>query len=101
MQLQFLQSDFKSEYFFRTCYQSVDITQEFIPNAVLLCCADLAKYGTVPYSTIFTPITALLQAVLQANTELFRNDLVKTRNRAVELKNGLKTLLVPVQKISK
>ena len=55
-------------YVFRR-QQSGDVTQEFIPVAVLLCCAVPANYGTLPYSLIFTPIAALLQAVLQANTK--------------------------------
>ena len=64
-------------------YQSGDVTQEFIPISVLICCAVLANYGAVPYSPILTALAALLQAVLQANREPFRNDLVETSNRAI------------------
>ena len=44
----------------------------------------LANYGTIAYSLIFTPIVALLQAVLQANTEPFRNGLVERRNKTLK-----------------
>ena len=55
MQLRARQSDFKSEYPLRTC--SVDTNLVISPNnpiqtAVLLCCAMLANYRTVPYSLI-------------------------------------------------
>ena len=50
-----------------------------------------STYETVPYPLIFTPIAALLQSVLQANSEAFRNGLVETMNRAVEMRNGLRT----------
>ena len=43
----------------------------------------LANYGTIPYSLLFTLIAALLQAVLQMNTEPFRNGLVETTNRTI------------------
>ena len=49
----------------------------------------------------FIHSAALLQAVLQANTERFRNGLVETRNRRVEVRKGLGKLLVPDQLISK
>ena len=49
-------------------YQPGDVTQEFIPIAVLPCCALLAKNGAVSFALIFNPIAGLLQAVLQANT---------------------------------
>ena len=111
MQLQFTQSDFKSEYLFRTCSVAISLVTSplisfrllgyYAVPAVLKICAVLPKYGAVLYSPIFTPITALLQAVLQANTETFQNDLVETRKRAIELKNGLGTSLVPVQNVSK
>ena len=51
---------------------------------VILCCATTANYGTVPYSLIFTPITALLLAVLEANTEPFRNGLVEKGNQLTD-----------------
>ena len=35
--------------------------------------------------------------MLQAITEPFRNDLVGMRNRAVEMRIGLGTLLVPIE----
>ena len=60
----------------------------------------LFRLGQLRNSSVFTHFTlsaALLQAVLQANTETFRNGLVKTRNRAVEKLNGLGTLLIPVE----
>ena len=75
----------KTEYLFRTCSVATDLVTslQFLSN---LCNYDvpfLGNYGKIPYSLIFTPIAALLQAVLQANTELLRNGLVRTRNRTV------------------
>ena len=50
-----------------------------------------------PLFTHFTHSAALLQAVLQANTEPFRNGLIETRKRAVEMRTVLGTLLGPVE----
>ena len=45
----------------------------------------LTNYGTVPYSLFLTAITALLQAVLQENTEALRNGLVEMKNRTAKM----------------
>ena len=78
-------------------YQLCDVTQECIPIAVLPCRAVLINNRAVLYSLIFTPIAA----VLQANTEPIRNGPVETKNRAVKMRKGIVTLLVPVQILSK
>ena len=65
-------------------YRSGNITS-ILFRFLLICCSFLpAKYGTIPYSLLLTPIAALLQAVLQSNTEPLRNGLVETRNWTVE-----------------
>ena len=74
-------------------YQSGDGTQEFIPIAVLLCCALLAHYGAVSFALIFTPIAGLLQALLQANTEPFRKR--PNRNEEQSSKNEERTKNTP------
>ena len=64
------------------------------------CAIMLCRFGQIRNKSVFTQLThsaALLQAKLQANTEPFRNGLVKTRNRTVEMRNGLGTLLMPAQ----
>ena len=73
LQLQYIELDFKSEYLFRTCPVATDlVTSHQFHSSFNLCYYAvpflLANYGTIPYSLIFTPIAALLQAVLQANT---------------------------------
>ena len=57
----------------------------------------LCRFGQLPKSSVFAHSAALLQAVLQANTELFWNGLVETSSRAIEMRNWLGTFLVPVQ----
>ena len=55
-------------------------------------------------SSVFNPFihsAALLQRVIQINTEPFRNSEVETRTTAVEMSNGLRTPLVLVQIIPK
>ena len=100
MQLQFIQSDFKSEYLFRTCsaatYLVTSLNNSF-QFVVLLCCVVLAKYGTLPFLLNSFISAALLQELLQANAEPFRNALVKTWNKIIEMKNRLETSLVPLQ----
>ena len=56
--------------------------------------------GNSSLSTHFIHSAALLQAVLWAKTEPVRNGLVETRKIAVELRNGLGTLLFPAQRSS-
>ena len=51
--------------------------------------------------THFTHSAALLQAALHANTESFEKGSVKMKNRAVEMTNGLETLVVLVQILPK
>ena len=69
-------------------YQSGDVTQKYLPSAVLYCCSVFIH---------FIHSVALLQAVLQANTEPLRTCVVQTKNRAIETRDGLLTLLIPVQ----
>ena len=57
----------------------------------------LCRGGQVLNSSVLTHSAALLQAVPQANTQLFRNGLIETRNCGVEMRNRLGTLVVPVQ----
>ena len=80
-----IDSDFKSEYLFRTCSAATDLVTslEFHSGFWYFAVPFLANYGTVLYSLILTPIAALLQAVLQEKTEPFRNGLVKMRDRTV------------------
>ena len=103
MHQKFSQSDFNSEYLFPTYSVGTNpLTSLSIPFqfAALLCCVVLANYGTVPYSLFSFVSAALLQAVLQANTERFLNELVKLRNQLVARRNRLGTSLVPVQTVS-
>ena len=55
----------------------------------------LCRFGQLRNSSMFTQSAALLQAVLQAKTEPFRNGLVDTRRQLAEMSNRLGTLLVP------
>ena len=92
MQLEARQKDFKNEDLFRTCSVAtnpVTSPNNPLPIAVLLCCAVLANYGTVPYSLISFISAELLQIELQAKTELFRIALVKMRSQVVGMRNGL------------
>ena len=80
-----IERDVTSEYFFRTCsvatnlVTSVELHSDLCYYAVPF----LANYGTVPYSLIFTPIAALLQAVVQENKEPFQNGQEEMKNRTV------------------
>ena len=80
-------------------YQSGDVSLKMIAIALLLRCVVLANYGIVPYSLIH--LAALLQAVLQWNTEPLRSGLVELRNKTVEMRNEQRSLVVPVQIFSK
>ena len=86
-QLQYIELDFKSGNLFLKCSVATDLVtshqfhSSVCYHAVLFL---LANYGAIPYSLIFTPIAALLQAVLQAIMEPFRNGLVETRNWTVK-----------------
>ena len=75
----------KSEYLFRTCSAATNLVTslQFHANLCSYAVPFLANYGTIPNPLIFTHIAALLQAVLQMNTEPFWNGLVETRNRTV------------------
>ena len=81
----------QSEYLLRTCSVDTNLvisSNNPIQTAVVLCGAMLANYRTVPSSLIGINSGALLQAMLQANTEPFWNILVKTRSQLVEIRNG-------------
>ena len=80
-----IERDFKSEHLFRTCSVATNLVTslEFHSNLSYYIVPLLANYGTVPYSLVFTPIAVQLQAVLQENTEPFRNGRVERRNRTV------------------
>ena len=87
LQLQYIALDFKNEYLFPTCSVATDLVTLHQFHSDLCYYAVpflLVNYRTIPYSLIFTPIATLLQAVLQANTEPFRNGLVETRNWTVK-----------------
>ena len=76
MHLQFLQNDFKSDYLFLMCSVATSAVTSLsspIQIAVLVYCDVLADFGAVPYSLISFISAALLQALLQVNTEPFRN----------------------------
>ena len=101
-QLYFIKSEFKSEYLCRMCSVAANLVRSIInpfQSAMLLCCVVLANHGTVPYSPNSFISTALLETVLQANMEPFRNTMVKMRNHKVETRNGLGARLVPVQNV--
>ena len=80
-----IEREIKSEYLFRTYSVATNTVTslEFHSDLCYYAAPLLANYGTVPYSLILTLIGALLQAVLQENTEPFQNGLVKMRNRTV------------------
>ena len=86
LQLQYIELDFKSEYLLRTCSVATHLvnSHQFHSNLCFSSVLLLANYGTIPYCISFTPIAALLQAVLQANMEPFRNGLVERRNWTVK-----------------
>ena len=75
----------ESEYLLRTYSGATNLetSLQFQSDLCYYAVPFLANYGTVPYSLIFTPIAVLLQAVLQENTEPFRNGLVEMRKRTV------------------
>ena len=84
---------------FRTCFVATNLmmTLKLIPNC---CVVRLSRFGQVRDSFLiacFSCSAALLQVVLQAKMEPLRNGLSETRNRAVEMRNGLEILLVPVK----
>ena len=86
--LQYKELDFKNEFLFRTCSVAIHLVTSHQFHSDLCYYAVpflLANYGAIPCSLIFTPIAALLQAVLQANTEPFPNGLVETRNWPVKI----------------
>ena len=71
-----IERDFRSEYLFRTCSVATSLVTslEFHSDLCEYALPFLVNYGKFPYSLIFTPIEfSLLQAVLQKNTEPFRN----------------------------
>ena len=80
-----IERDFRSEYLFRTSSLATNLVTslEFHSDLCFYAAPFLANYGLVPYSLILTPIAALLQAMLQENTEPFRNGLVEMRNSTV------------------
>ena len=80
-----IELDFKSEYLFPTSSVANNLVTllEFLSDLCFYAVPFLANYKTVAYSLIFTPIAALLQTVVQNNTEPFRNGLVEMTNRTV------------------
>ena len=78
-----IERNFNSEYLFRTSSVNTNLVTslQLHSNLCYFALPFLANCGTVPFSLIFTPIAALLQAVLQENTELLRNGLVEMRNK--------------------
>ena len=103
-QLQFLQSDFKSEHFSRTCSVVTDLVTSInnpVQSTVLLSFVIMAIYGELPFSLISFSSAALLPAVLQENTEPFGNAFVKMKNQLVEMWNVVGTSIVPVQNVYK
>ena len=93
LQLQYIELEFKSEYLIRTCSVATDLmtSHQFHSNLCFYAVPFLANYGTIPYSLFFTPIAALLQAVLQTKTEAFRNGLVETRNWTLKTSRNHRT----------
>ena len=79
-----IEHDLKSGCFFRTCSVATSLVTSLEFDSHLFFYAVLlpANYETVPWSLIPTPKAALPQAVLQENTETFRNSLVEM-NRTV------------------
>ena len=80
-----IERHFKSEYLFRTSSVATNLVAsvEFFSELCSFAVPFLANYGTAPYSLGFNPVAALLQAVLQENTEPFWNSLVEMRNKTV------------------
>ena len=104
MQLQTRKSDIKIEDLFRMSSSATNlVTSPCFPFefVVPLFCAVLANCGTVFHSPTSFNSTALLQTMVQANTEPFWNAVVKTRNQLVKKKNQLGTHLFPVQIVAK
>ena len=93
LQLQHIELDFKSEYLFRTFSVATDLvtSHQFHSKLCYYAVPFLANYGAIPYSLIFTSIAALRQAVVQANTEPFRNGLVEKKSRTVKTSTNHKT----------
>ena len=77
--------DFKSEYFCGMCAVATNpvTTLEIHSDFCYYALPFIANYGRVPYPLIFNPIAALLQEVLQENTEPFGNGLLEMRNTTV------------------
>ena len=103
MQQQAGQIDFKCECLFHACSIAANLLtspNKTIRIAVLLCCAALTKHGTASCFTHSFIAAALIQAVLQANTEPFKNALLNS-NQIVEMSNRFGTLLVPLKIVSK
>ena len=99
-----VQSDFESEYLFRTCSLATNLVTALsnpFKFAVLLYCVILVNYWIIPCSILSLMSVALLRAVLQVNTEPLRNALVKMRNQILDVKNGLGTRQVPSPAASK
>ena len=82
LQLHYKELDIKSEYLFRKCSVATDLvtSHQIHSNLCYYAVLFLANYVTSPYSIFFTPIAALLQAVLQANAEPSGIGVVETRN---------------------
>ena len=80
-----MERDFKSEFLFCTCSVPTKLVTslQFHSDLCYYAVPFLAKYGTVPYSLILTPIAALLQAVLQENTQPFWDGLPEMWNRTL------------------
>ena len=93
LQLRYIDLDFKSECLFRTCCVATDLltSHQFHSNLCFYAVPFMASYRTIPYSLFFTPIAALLQAVLQANAEPLGNGLVETRNLTVKTSKSFST----------
>ena len=77
---------------------------EIIKNHSICCALMLCRFGQLRNSSVFNEIifwASVLQAVLPANTEPFRDGRVEMRNRVTKMRNGLRRLIVPVQIPSK
>ena len=86
LQQQYVEPDFKSEILLRRCSVATNLvtSHQFHSNLCFYAVPLLDNYGMIPYSLIFTPIATLLQAVLQANTQPFRNGSVETKTWSVK-----------------
>ena len=82
-----IERDFKSEYLFRTLSIATNLLMslEFRSISCYYAVPFIDNYGRAPYSLNLIPIAALLQAVLQEKTKPFRNGLVETCNKAIEM----------------